>query len=141
VVDRIQSRLTARQVTLTIDIPDELPPVSCDYAQIDQVVTNLIENAVIHSPPGTAVVARAQRENGSVRVEIVDTGPGIPAAERDRLFDPFERGRTRAPGTGLGLTIARGFVEAHGGKLWLEEQGTRAGSCFVFTLPLATPAA
>jgi len=70
-------------------------------------------------------------------VEVVDRGPGIPAADRERLFHPFERGRSRAPGTGLGLTIARGFVEAHGGKLWLEE-GTEAGARFVFTLPLAS---
>src|SRR5205823_6713066 len=96
---------------VTVDIPDELPPASCDYTQIDQVVTNLLENAVIHTPAGTAVVARAQRENGAIRVEILDSGPGIPAADRERLFHPFERGRTRASGTGLGLTIARGFVE------------------------------
>jgi two-component system sensor histidine kinase KdpD len=138
VVDRIQARLTGRQVT--VEIPDELPPASCDYTQIDQVVTNLLENAVIHTPAGTAVVARAQRENGAIRVEILDSGPGIPAADRERLFHPFERGGTRAPGTGLGLTIARGFVEAHGGKLWIEDREPQPGSCFVFTLPLAAPA-
>jgi two-component system sensor histidine kinase KdpD len=139
VVDRIQTRLTGRQVTVTVEIPDELPPVSCDYAQIDQVVTNLLENAVIHTPPGTPVLARAERENGAVRVEIVDGGPGIPLNDRERLFQPFERGRTRAPGTGLGLTIARGFVEAHGGKLWVEDKDSEPGSRFVFTLPIASP--
>lgn len=136
VVDRIQSRLTGQQVEVTVDIPDELPPVSCDYAQIDQVVTNLLENALIHTPPGTPVMARAQRDNGAVRVEIVDGGPGIPLPDRERLFQPFERGRTRAPGTGLGLTIARGFVEAHGGRLWLEEAASESGARFVFTLPV-----
>jgi two-component system sensor histidine kinase KdpD len=139
VVDRIQTRLTGRQVTVTVDIPDEVPPVSCDYAQIEQVFTNLLENAVIHTPPGTPVLARAQRDNGTVRVEIVDGGPGIPLADRERLFQPFERGRTRAPGTGLGLTIARGFVEAHGGKLWVEDKDSQPGSRFVFTLPVAAP--
>jgi two-component system sensor histidine kinase KdpD len=139
VADRIQSRVAGRRVT--IDIPDELPPVACDYAQIDQVVTNLLENAVIHTPPGTPVVARAQRADDLVRVEIVDGGRGIPAADRERVFHPFERGTTPAPGTGLGLTIARGFVEAHGGKLWLEEQPPGTGSRFVFTLPLAVPSA
>ena len=83
------------------------------------------------------MLARAERDNGVVRVEVVDRGPGIPAADRERLFHPFERGRSRAPGTGLGLTIARGFVEAHGGQLWLEE-GPEAGARFVFTLPLAS---
>jgi two-component system, OmpR family, sensor histidine kinase KdpD len=137
VADRIQARLGLAGRRVTVEIPEELPPVSCDYTQIDQVVTNLLENAVIHTPPGTSVVARAARQDGTVRVEIVDSGPGIPSADRERLFRPFERGRTRAPGTGLGLTIARGFVEAHGGKLWLEDRGTEAGSRFVFTLPLA----
>ena len=139
VVYRVQTRVPDREVT--IEISDDLPPVKCDYAQIDQVVSNLIENAVIHTPPGTPVVARARRDNASVRVEIVDAGPGIAAADRERLFRPFERGRTRAPGTGLGLTIARGFVEAHGGKLWLEDRGAESGSRFVFTLPVAAPAA
>ena len=134
-VERIQSRLAGRQVQ--VHIPEELPPVACDYAQIDQVVTNLLENALLHTPPGTPVLARAERDNGVVRVEVVDRGPGIPAADRERLFHPFERGRSRAPGTGLGLTIARGFVEAHGGQLWLEE-GPEAGARFVFTLPLAS---
>src|SRR5205823_13863928 len=141
VVERLQSRFGGREVRVRVEISDELPPVSCDYAQIDQVVTNLLENAVIHTPPGTAVVACAQREHGAVRVEIRDRGPGIPLADRERLFQPFERGRTRAPGTGLGLTIARGFVEAHGGKLWLEEGGSEPGSRFVFTLPLGAPSA
>ena len=132
VVDRLQARLPGREVRL--EVPEELPPVACDYAQIDQVVTNLLENALIHTPPATPVVARAVRDDGAVRVEVVDRGPGIPAPDRERLFLPFERGRTRAPGTGLGLTIARGFVEAHGGKLWLED-GSDAGAQFVFTLP------
>jgi two-component system sensor histidine kinase KdpD len=132
-VDRLQLRLPGREVRL--DIPEELPPVACDYAQIDQVVTNLLENALLHTPAATPVLARAVRENGAVRVEVVDRGPGISAPDRERLFLPFERGRTRAPGTGLGLTIARGFVEAHGGKLWLEE-GSDTGARFVFTLPV-----
>jgi two-component system sensor histidine kinase KdpD len=138
VVDRLESKLDGHRIEL--DIPDELPPVACDYAQIDQVVTNLLENAVNHTPPGTLVLTRACREGSDVRVEVLDAGPGIPAADRERVFRPFERGRTRAPGSGLGLTIARGFVEAHGGRLWLEEAaaGRPKGARFVFTLPLAT---
>lgn len=139
VVNRVQSRLAGRQVS--VEIPEELPAVACDYAQIDQVVTNLLENAVLHTPPGTAVVARAERDHEFVRVEVEDRGPGIAPADRERLFRPFERGRTRASGTGLGLTIARGFVEAHGGKLWLDEQEPGEGTRFIFTLPLAAPAA
>ena len=73
-------------------------------------------------------------------VEVLDDGPGVPPTERERLFRAFERGQTRAAGTGLGLTIARGFVEAHGGRLWLEGVQTH-GSRFVFTLPVWSPAA
>ncbi len=133
VFERLQPRLAGRSVT--VEIPNELPPVPCDYAQIDQVVTNLVENAILHTPPGAPVRARATCLNDAVRVEVSDDGPGVPASERERLFRPFERGQTRAPGTGLGLTIARGFVEAHGGRLWLEDE-PGAGARFVFTLPL-----
>jgi two-component system sensor histidine kinase KdpD len=133
VVDRLQARFAGR--ILQVDITDELPPVACDYAQIDQVVTNLVENALVHTPPGTPVVARAARQDGMLRVEVIDAGPGVPVTERERLFRPFERGQTTASGSGLGLTIARGFVEAHGGKLWVED-GPGAGARFVFTLPL-----
>jgi two-component system, OmpR family, sensor histidine kinase KdpD len=133
VVDRLQPRLNGR--SLCVEIPEELPSVPGDYTQIDQVVTNLLENAILHTPPGTPVIARASRAGGVVRVEVIDHGPGVPAGERERLFRPFERGQTRAPGSGLGLTIARGFVEAHGGHLWLED-APGAGSRFVFTLPV-----
>jgi two-component system sensor histidine kinase KdpD len=138
VFDRLAPRLNGRQVSL--EIPEELPPIPCDYAQIDQVVTNLVENAILHTPPGAPVRARATRADHDVRIEVIDSGPGIPADERERLFRPFERGRTRAPGTGLGLTIARGFVEAHGGHLWLEDE-PGAGARFVFTLPVQARAA
>jgi len=137
VVERQAPRLAGR--TVTIEIPEDLPPVACDYAQIEQVVTNLLENACLHTPEGTDVALRATADDGTVRVEVVDHGPGVPLAERERLFRPFERGHTRAPGTGLGLTIARGFVEAHGGHLWLEDSQP-VGARFVFTLPVWHPA-
>jgi two-component system sensor histidine kinase KdpD len=138
VFDRLQPRLAGR--TVAVEVPDDLPPVPCDYAQIDQVVTNLVENAILHTPPGVPVRARASSANGAVRIEVIDSGPGVPANERERLFRPFERGLTRAPGTGLGLTIARGFVEAHGGRLWVEDDEPGAGARFVFTLPLRAAA-
>jgi two-component system sensor histidine kinase KdpD len=134
VVGRMQPRLADRRVS--VEIADELPPVACDYVQIEQVVSNLLENACIHTPPGVAIAVTAQVTDGVVRVEVVDAGPGVAAAERERLFRAFERGQTRAPGTGLGLTIARGFVEAHGGRLWVED-APRHGARFVFTLPAA----
>ncbi len=134
VVGRLQPLLAGRPVRLAI-APD-VPLVPCDYAQIDQVVTNLLENAARHTPPGTLVHVALTWEDTSARVEVADQGPGVPAAERERLFHPFERGRTRAQGSGLGLAIARGLVEAHGGQLWVEE-AAGGGARFSFTLPLS----
>jgi two-component system sensor histidine kinase KdpD len=132
-VDRLRPVLDGRIVQLEFaDVPST---VACDYAQIDQVVTNLLENAAYHTPPGTDVWVRTCAVEGALRVEVEDSGPGIPEAERERLFRAFERGPSRAPGTGLGLTIARGFVEAHGGRLWLDSADSH-GARFVFTLPL-----
>ncbi|HET6318951.1 MAG TPA: ATP-binding protein [Chloroflexota bacterium] len=133
VVDRLRPLLVGRPVR--VEVAENLPTVTCDYAQIEQVLANLVENAAVHTQPGTPIIARAMPANGAVRVEVADNGPGIPEDERERLFRPFERGQTRAAGSGLGLTIARGFVEAHGGELWVES-ASPFGSRFVFTLPL-----
>src|SRR5262249_36539769 len=104
---------------LRLDIPDSLPSVPFDYTQIDRVVTNLLENAAVHTPPGTPIVVAVRQANNEIRVTITDRGPGIPPADRERLFQPFERGRA-GRGSGLGLAIARGFVAAHDGRLWME---------------------
>lgn len=138
VVQRLQPVLAGRPVVVAI--PEDLPLVPCDYGQIDQVVTNLLENAAIHTPPGTPVTVRARCEAMLARVEVIDQGPGIPASDRARVFQPFERGRSPGRGSGLGLTIARGLVEAHGGRLWVED-APGGGARFVFTLPLASPLA
>ena len=132
-VERLRPLLHNRVVQLVL--ADGPSTVACDYAQIDQVITNLLENAAYHTPPGTGVWVRTCADGRMLRVEVEDSGPGIPESERERLFRPFERGATRASGTGLGLTIARGFVEAHGGHLWVES-GEARGARFVFTLPL-----
>lgn len=132
VAARLQPVLAGRP--LEVCVPADLPAASCDYQQVEQVVANLLENAALHTPPGTAIVARAAPAGGMIRVEIEDGGRGIPASERERLFRPFERGRTGAPGSGLGLAIARGFVEAHGGRLWVDD-APGGGARFAFTLP------
>jgi len=133
VVDRMQPMLQGRCVRL--EIPEGLPAARCDYATVDQVVSNLLDNALHHTPPGTKLTVHARAEGDVIRVEVVDEGPGVASHERERLFRPFERGHTHAPGTGLGLTIARGFVEANGGNVWLED-GPGPGARFVFTLPV-----
>jgi two-component system, OmpR family, sensor histidine kinase KdpD len=103
------------------------------------VLTNLIENAARHTPPGTPIEVRLCTEGACARIEVVDHGPGIPPQQRARLMRPFERGSTLVAGSGLGLAIASGLVEAHGGRLWVED-GVPRGARLVFTLPLGAAA-
>lgn len=137
-VDDVLGRLRplTAEHQLVVDVPEDLPPVRLDYVEIDQVLS--IENAAKYTAPGTDIHVSAGVEDGMMRVEVADRGPGIPAATLARLFEPFYRVDTGGPqprGTGLGLAVARGLVEAHGGRIWAENQGV-GGARFVFTLPL-----
>jgi signal transduction histidine kinase len=129
----------ARIVTLEIDAPDDLPTICCDRARIVQVLSNLIGNALKFTPEGGLVRATARACDGSVEFRVSDTGCGIPA---DRLPHIFERywhaERAAGGGTGLGLYICRGLVEAHGGTLTVRSAEGR-GATFSFTLPEGTP--
>jgi two-component system sensor histidine kinase KdpD len=146
IVGDVLARLhgAAADHVLTVDVADDLPPLPVDYVQIDQVLTNLVENALRHTPPGTAIAVSARRDGEQVRVSVVDRGPGIPPQALGRLFEKFYRfeGRPgeRSRGTGLGLAVARGLVEAHGGRIWVES-APGAGTAFHFTLPLAADVA
>jgi two-component system sensor histidine kinase KdpD len=107
-----------------------------DYIEIDEVLTNLLENATKYTPAGTQIAVSARPAGGDVLVEVADRGPGIPVEALTRIFDPFVRvGGSRARGTGLGLAVARGLVEAHGGKIWAENR-PEGGAKFAFTLPM-----
>jgi two-component system sensor histidine kinase KdpD len=134
--------VTARH-PITIDVPDDLPPVLLDPVEIDQVLTNLIENAVKYTPPGTPIEVHAAVVDGELRLEVADRGPGIASVDLPHLFDPFYRtGGTRRPmpkGLGLGLAIARGLIEAHGGRLRAENR-LGGGARFVATIPAGAPA-
>jgi len=134
VLTRLQPMLADRAVRLSI--PDELPLVPCNYAQIDHVLTNLLENAARHTPVGSPIELTVALQADAVRVHVGDAGPGIAPADRERVFLPFERGPTRVGGSGLGLAIARGLIEAHDGRLWID-QAAQGGAGFNFTLPLA----
>jgi two-component system sensor histidine kinase KdpD len=129
----------ADRARVAVHLPDDLPAVPLDYVEIDQVLTNLIDNALKHTPAGTPIAVRAEVDGHAVRVTVTDEGPGIPPAARPRVFDKFYRGDpgggARPPGTGLGLTVARGLVEAHGGRIWVESE-PHQGTSFHFTLPL-----
>jgi two-component system sensor histidine kinase KdpD len=123
---------------LAVDVPETLPPVLLDYVEIDQVLSNLLENAARYTLPGAEIQIAVHANGDSVQVDVDDRGPGIPAAVLTGLFEPFYQGaaaRARSGGTGLGLAVSRGLVQAHGGKIWAENRRD-GGARFSFTLPL-----
>jgi len=137
VLGRMQPVLEGRSIRT--DLPDDLPPVKLDYLQIDQVLTNLIENALRYTPAGSPIEIGVQAIGDRMIISIADHGPGIPAADRERVFDKFyrvmETQTARTIGSGLGLAVSRGLVEAHGGRIWVENR-KGGGAIFRFTLPL-----
>jgi two-component system sensor histidine kinase KdpD len=134
VVGRLQPVLAGHHVRLVLR--DDLPETPMDVIQIDQVLTNLLENAAKFSAPGSEITVSAARWQDVVKVRVTDQGQGVPPEERERVFDPFYRteGDT-GPGTGLGLAIARAIVEAHGGRIWIEGV-PGGGAAVLFDLPV-----
>lgn len=122
---------------LTIELAPDLPLVPLDGVLIEQVLVNLLDNAVRHTPAGTPVELRARREGAGVLVEVADYGSGLAPGDEAKVFDKFYRGGAdRGRGNvGLGLAICRGMVEAHGGRIWAENR-TGGGAAFRFTLPI-----
>jgi two-component system sensor histidine kinase KdpD len=136
---RMEERLAQHPVETCL--PESLPLVPIDELLIEHLFINLLENAVKHTPPGTRVSIAAWRENGAVVVEVADRGPGIPPGEEEAVFEKFyQAGRpaSSGSGSGLGLTICRGIVAAHGGRIWAERRAG-GGTSFRFTLPLQGP--
>ena len=121
-------------------LPADLPLVRADAVQLERVFVNLLGNAVKFSPPGAPVVVRGGVGGGRVTVRVIDRGPGVPAAQRAHVFEPFFRGRDSATGAGLGLAIARGLVEANGGRVVLQS-ATPGETAFAVSLPLEPVAA
>jgi two-component system sensor histidine kinase KdpD len=139
ILGRMQPLLQGREVL--VHLPDDLPPVELDYLMIDQVLTNLLENALRYTPPGSPIEISASTTATELFVSVADRGPGIPLSDRERIFDKFYRvlGSTRETGgTGLGLAVCRGLVEAHQGRIWVENRAG-GGAIFRFTLPLRPP--
>jgi signal transduction histidine kinase len=138
-MEAIRVEADARGVGLRAEVARDLRPAQANPEQLGRVLANLLANAIRHTPPDGTVIVRAQQRNGSAEIEVSDTGEGIPAADRQRVFEPFYRGGSDAArtttGSGLGLAIARTIVEAHGGRIWLAEASTGTRICF--TLPLA----
>jgi signal transduction histidine kinase len=157
-IDKQPARLeaTAREVTRKVQLaaPNHVleltwpaidPLVNADQKRIYQVVQNLLTNAVKYSPDGGCIVLSAECEGRDVIVSVADQGLGMPHTELDRIFDRFHRVHGEMSrvigGTGLGLDICKGLVEAHGGRIWAESAGEGKGSTFKFTLPRLPEAA
>jgi two-component system sensor histidine kinase KdpD len=124
---------------LRLDIPDGLPPLNVDFDLIGQAMKQLLDNADRYSPPGSPIAVSARLAADSVVVSVADSGPGVKADEQSRIFDKFYRGMHSSrfrEGTGMGLSIAKGIVEAHGGKITVSA-GPEGGSVFSVQLPLS----
>ncbi len=142
-VDAVKPRAEAKGISVSLEASVDMPLVEMDGTRISQVVNNLLENAITHSPEGGSVVVSAGASgDGMVRVAVSDTGRGIPPEDLSRVFDRFFRSdasRSRATGgVGLGLTIAKQLVEVHGGTIHVENV-VPFGARFVFVLPIASP--
>lgn len=137
-VSKLRSIAQAKNIAVETKLPSSLPPVIGDEGWLEQVITNLVGNAIKFTPEGGTVRIGARQSNGEVVVEVSDTGPGIPADALDKIFTKFYRvvddSSERPEGTGLGLHIARQIVELHGGRIWAESC-VGQGSTFWFALP------
>lgn len=136
-VERLLPQLERARLRLTLAVAADAPPVLADRARVEQVMLNLVHNAVKFTPPGGAIGVSAAPEGAWLRVDVRDTGVGVPPDELPRLFERFYKAdkARRSDGTGLGLAIAKHIVQAHGGAIWAESE-TGVGSTFSFTLPL-----
>ncbi|MFC2041588.1 sensor histidine kinase [Chloroflexota bacterium] len=140
VVAARQTQAVKKKVSLSAELPDKLPKVNIDSQRIGQVLFNLLENALAHTAKDGVVTVTAVQQGERVEVAVIDTGEGIPAEDLPHVFERFyrvDKSRTRATGgSGLGLTIAKRLVEAHGGEIEVQSEPGK-GSRFSFTLPIS----
>lgn len=126
---------------IAVRLPDDLPLLEFDAVLVERVLANLLDNAVKYTPPGSLIeISAAPRDGETVEVWVEDNGPGLPPGREEEIFKKFERGQRESatPGVGLGLTICRAIVEAHGGRIRAENRRD-GGARFVFSLPRGTP--
>jgi two-component system sensor histidine kinase KdpD len=137
VAARLHRSFDAAGVRLEVALPAALPEIAADPLQMDQVVSNLLENALRHSPTAGTVRLQVSVVPKAIRIRVADEGPGIAADEREMVFEAFYRGQAapESAGSGLGLAIARAIVIAHGGRIWVEETVGR-GAVLVFEVPI-----
>ena len=135
-----QDQAAAKGISVSADLPKKLPSVNIDSRRIGQVLLNLIDNAISHTPRGSIITIVARQLDNWLEISVKDTGEGIPAADLPNVFERFyrvDKSRARATGgAGLGLAIAKSLVEAHGGRIKVESEEGK-GSRFSFTIPLS----
>ena len=130
---RLETRLGARAIEL--HLAADLPPVAVDAVLVEQVLINLLENALKYTPAASPIAIGAAVEGGAMVIEVADRGPGVAAEERERVFEKFYQVARGGGGAGLGLAICRGVIDAHGGRIWVEAR-EGGGAAFRFALPL-----
>ena len=140
----LSAQAEQRQLTLRGSVDGEVPALTIDAQRIQRVLYNLLQNAIRHTPADGTILVEARDAGAEVHVSVIDTGEGIAAADIPRLFERFHKGdkaRTRGDsGSGLGLSITKGIVEAHGGRIWVVS-APGSGTAFTFALPKATATA
>jgi two-component system sensor histidine kinase KdpD len=128
---------------IEVAISPDLPMVMVDAVLFEQVLFNLLDNAAKYAPLGTIIRIQSWRDGGTVKLQVLDEGDGIPAGDLERIFDKFyraQKGDQVRAGTGLGLAISRGFIEALHGTITAANRTDRTGAVFTITLPVPTPA-
>jgi signal transduction histidine kinase len=138
----VRERATRRGITLGASIHDGIGEMTGDERKIRQVLLNLLSNAIKFTPEGGRIDVAAVPNGGAVEVSVRDTGVGIAPEDHEAVFEEFRQvgaSAAKQEGTGLGLALARKFIELHGGKIWVTSQ-VGAGSTFTFTLPFQRPA-
>lgn len=140
VVSRLGAQFEEKGVGLNVEVPSDLSPVQADEDRLTQILTNLMGNALHYTLEGGRVEILTEQKGREIQITVRDTGIGIPSEHLPHVFDRFyrvDKSRSRAGGgSGIGLTIAKHLVEAHGGRIWVESEGAGKGSRFVFSLPV-----
>lgn len=134
----LRSLAEAHKVSILAEPTEKLAPVLADRDRLEQIITNLLSNALKYSPPDSVIRIRAIPVDNAVQVSIIDQGPGIPSDQLERVFERFQQLQGAKKGSGLGLTICRALVEQHHGRIWVEVEPGE-GAHFCFELPIAPP--
>ncbi len=141
VTKRLAPQAESKRISLDLELATDLPHVLADEDRAIQILTNLMGNALQYTPEGGRIIVSTKQIGDEVQVSVRDTGVGIPPEHLGNIFDRFyrvdkSRSRQSGGGSGIGLTIARALIEAHGGRIWVESAGDGQGSIFAFTLPI-----